>query len=438
MKVLLIGNGGREHALAWRLARSASVTRILCPNGNPGISLHAETPRVSLQLPEEWAAYARADGCDLAVVGPEGPLADGVADAMAARGIPVFGPVAAGARLEGSKAFCREVLEACGVAMARGAAFTDADEAKNFARSLGLPVVVKADGLASGKGVTVATSWKEAERAIEENLRDLRFGEASSVIVIEECLRGREVSLIALTDGECVYPLIPAEDYKRLGDGDVGPNTGGMGCAAPTPVMDEETLAWCYGEILVPVVAELRKRGIVYRGALYAGIMLTEDGPRVLEFNCRFGDPETQVLMPLIEGDLGEIFMACATGKLASMTSSAPRREGGPGRIGFRPDAAVTVVLASEGYPAKPITGRRIFGLSEFGNEADVMVFHAGTSRGDDGEVITSGGRVLCATAWAPTILAAKTRAEYVCSRIKFSGMNWRRDIGSRALQSEG
>jgi phosphoribosylamine--glycine ligase len=438
MKVLLIGNGGREHALAWRLGASPSVSRIICPNGNPGIARHAETPRVSLQLPEEWAAYARAEGCDLAVIGPEGPLAAGVADAMIARGIPAFGPVAAGARLESSKAFCREVLEACDVPMARGSVFTDADEAKAFARSLGLPVVVKADGLAAGKGVTVAATWDETDAAIVENLRDLRFGEASSVIVIEECLRGREVSLIALTDGECVYPLIPAEDYKRLGDGDVGPNTGGMGCAAPTPVMNEETLAWCYGEILVPVVEELRKRGIVYRGALYAGIMLTDDGPRVLEFNCRFGDPETQVLMPLIEGNLGEIFMACATGNLAPMTSSAPHREGEPGRIGFRPDAAVTVVLASEGYPANPRTGVPISGLSEFDGESDVMVFHAGTKQGDDGAVITAGGRVLCATAWAPTVLAAKARAEYVCSRLNFSGMNWRRDIGSRALQSEG
>lgn len=436
--MLLIGTGGREHALAWRLAQSPSVSRIICPNGNPGIARHADTPHASLRYPEEWAAFARAEGCDLAVVGPEGPLCDGVADAMAARGIPVFGPVAAGAKLEGSKAFCREVLEACGVPMARGAAFTDAGEARAFARGLGLPVVIKADGLAAGKGVTVAATWEEAEAAIDENLRDLRFGEASSVIVIEECLRGREVSLIALTDGECVYPLLPAEDYKRLGDGDVGPNTGGMGCAAPTPVMNEETLAWCYGEILVPVIEELRRRGIVYRGALYAGIMLTEDGPRVLEFNARFGDPETQVLMPLIEGDLGEIFLACATGKLAPMTASSAHRAGEPGRIGFRPDAAVTVVLASEGYPANPKTGRPISGLELFDAESDVMVFHAGTTRAGDGGITTAGGRVLCATAWAPTILAAKARAEYVCGRLYFSGMNWRRDIGSRALHREG
>lgn len=425
MRILLIGGGGREHALAWRLAQCPSVSGIVCPGGNPGIARHARVDVAPGRAPEDWAGLAREERIDLVVVGPEAPLADGVADAVRARGIACFGPGAAGAALEASKAFTKKLLLEHGIPTARGEWFTDPAKALDFADSLGLPVVIKADGLAAGKGVTVATNREEARRAIEECLVHDRFGAAGSTVLVEECLSGPEVSLIALVDGERVRPLLPAEDYKRALDGDLGPNTGGMGACAPTPVMDEEAHAFAFGEILVPTVNALRARGIEYRGALFAGLMMTADGPKVLEYNCRFGDPETQVLMPLIEGDFAAALLDCAEGR-------------DPGPIGFTPDHALTIVLASGGYPGEFRRGLPIRGLEDCAGDAGQVAFQSGTLRAPDGQVVTAGGRVACATAWGPTLAVARQRAENLCARIDFEGISRRRDIGSRALRHGG
>lgn len=425
MRILLVGGGGREHALAWRLSQCASVQGIVCPGGNPGIARHARVDLPPARTPEDWAGLAREERIDLVVVGPEAPLADGIGDALRARGIPCFGPGADGAALEASKAFTKKLLLDHNIPTARGDWFTDAARACDFADSLGTPVVVKADGLAAGKGVTVAATREEAHRAVRECLVDARFGTAGSTVLVEECLTGPEVSLIALVDGERVHPLPPAEDYKRAFDRDEGPNTGGMGACAPTPVMDHETYAWVFGEILRPTVDALRAKGIDYRGALFAGLMLTPEGPKVLEYNCRFGDPETQVLMPLIEGDFAAALLACAEG-----------RDSGP--IGFSPEHALTIVLASGGYPGEFRRGVPIVGLESGNHGPGCMVFHSGTARGADGQLVTAGGRVACATAWAPTLGAAKERAENLCARLEFEGISRRRDIGSRALSHGG
>jgi phosphoribosylamine--glycine ligase len=317
-----------------------------------------------------------------------------------------------------------------GIPTARSETFRDAAAAKDFARALGLPVVIKADGLAAGKGVAVAATWAEAEEAIDSNLRDHRFGAASASIIVEEFLHGEEASLLAITDGDCVWPLPPAEDYKRLRDGDRGPNTGGMGAFAPTPVLPEEALNDAWREVLVPAVRAMRDRGIVFRGVLYAGLMLTPQGTRVLEFNARFGDPETQVLMPLIEGDLAEAMLAAAEGRLGAFM-------GGRGAPGVRPDCAMTVVLAAEGYPDAPRRGDVIEGAEGLPDDTRAVLFHAGTARDAEGRIVTAGGRVLCATGVGGTLAEARRRAEGICGRVRWRGMQRRHDIGSRAQRRE-
>jgi phosphoribosylamine--glycine ligase len=426
MKILLVGNGGREHALAWRLHRSPSVSRIICPNGNPGIERFAECPAAALKGPAQWAEYARKAGADLVVVGPEAPLADGVGDAVRKAGIPVFGPDAEGAKIESSKAWSKEVMRAAGVPTAAFDSFDDAARAKDFARSLGLPVVIKADGLAAGKGVTVATTWEEAEQAIDENLLGRRFGDSSGRVLIEEFMTGDEASIFGLCDGTTVYPLVAAQDHKRALDGDRGPNTGGMGAYAPAPMVLEEVFTAAYGEVLVPTLQELRRRGIDYRGVLYAGLMLTDEGPKVVEFNCRFGDPETQVVLPLVEGDFGEILMACAEGRLAPLTQQ--------GAITTSPAHAATVVLASGGYPGDYKTGLPISGLEQWDEEENAVVFHAGTKRDAEGRIVTAGGRVLACTAWDNSLARAVERAYKMAGSIDFEQKHYRRDIAHRAL----
>ncbi len=433
MKILLVGSGGREHALAWRLAQCPSVDSILCPNGNPGIAHHAETPMMELGSPSQWVDLALEKKTDLVVVGPEAPLAAGLADECLARGIRVFGPQRAAARLESSKAFAKEIMNAAEIPTARAEVFSDYDAAKDYARSLGLPVVIKADGLAAGKGVAICETWKDVEQTLAAHLRDHQFGEASASVLVEEFLVGEEASLIAITDGEEVWPLSPSQDHKRAFDGDLGPNTGGMGAYAPAPVVTEEILAASLGSVLRPAVHELAGRGIPFCGVLYAGLMITADGPRVLEFNCRFGDPECQVLMPLLEGDLAEGLLACAEGRLARHVfpsgGSAPASP-----LGLRPDHAVVVVMAADGYPGDFSTGHRVDGLREsYGDSA--MVFHAGTKFDPDGAVVTSGGRVLGLTAWGPSLEATCSRAYALAEGIRFEGARFRRDIAHRALQ---
>jgi phosphoribosylamine--glycine ligase len=432
MKVLLVGNGGREHALAWRLAQCASVDRIVCPNGNPGISLHADTPSLALNSMAEWAEYARQQRTDLVVIGPEAPLAAGLADECEARGIRVFGPRSAAARLESSKAFAKEIMLAANIPTAQSGTFSDFDQAKKFARSLGLPVVIKADGLAAGKGVAICESWEDVDATLAGHLRDHHFGAASSVVLVEEFLQGEEASLIAITDGEEVWPLSPSQDHKRAYDGDTGPNTGGMGAYAPAPVVSEELLSVCMGEVMRPAVQELGRRGIPFVGVLYAGLMITSDGPRVLEFNCRFGDPECQVLMPLLEGDLAEGMLACAEHRLARHLYRGGSADA-HSALGLRPDHAVVVVMASGGYPGKFTTGHVISGLRDsWGN--DQIVFQAGTSRREDGTIVTSGGRVLGLTAWGPSLDSTVHRAYDLADGIHFEGARFRRDIAHRAL----
>lgn len=434
MKILLVGNGGREHALAWRLSQSASVAGILCPGGNPGIARHAEVAIPAPKGPDAWAELALRERIDLVVVGPEAPLAEGLADACARRGVRVFGPTQAGARLEASKAFSKEVMLAAGIPTASSETFTELAPALDYARHLrgadGRTVVIKADGLAAGKGVVIATTLEEIESTLRSFLVDGRFGDASRRVVIEEFLDGEEVSVLALTDGESVWPLAPAQDHKRIFDGDRGPNTGGMGAYAPAPVASEEVMAAAYGDVLVSAVRELARRGIVYRGVLYAGLMLTRDGIKVLEFNCRFGDPETQVLMPLFEGDLGETLLACAEGRLGKLMLPGASSTGAPG---VRPLHAACVVVASAGYPGDIETGRVINGLDgDFGH--DCVVFHAGTRRDEQGRVVTAGGRVLGITAWGLSLQSCLARAYQIASLVSFEGAQLRRDIGARAL----
>lgn len=432
MRVLLVGNGGREHALAWRLVRSPSVIQVTCPGGNPGIATVAMTPPAIPKSNGEWVEFAKEYRSDLVVIGPEAPLAAGLADDLVAAGFPVFGPPKAGAMIEASKKFSKRVMAEAGIPTAASESFTDAVKAKDYARSLGLPVVIKADGLAAGKGVTVAMKWEEAAAAIDENLLTRRFGDSSAEILVEEFMEGEEASIFGLCDGECVYPLVPAQDHKRVFDGDEGPNTGGMGAYAPAPVVSEEIFAAAFAQVFRPLVDWFRKNGIVYRGVIYAGLMLTGDAIKVVEFNCRFGDPETQAVLPLLDGDFGEILLACAEGRLAPMTMAA----GADGQAGIltRPDHAITVVLASGGYPGDFGKGHVITGLESAEQSDQEVVFHAGTAFDAQGRVVTAGGRVLACTAWDTTLAKARDRAYDLAGRIEFKGRHFRRDIAWRAL----
>ena len=432
MTVCVVGSGGREHALALALARSDDV--VVTP-GNPGMAgtcAERHPVRVTAAPPEEIEA-------SLVVIGPEAPLVDGLADRLRAAGRPVVGPGADGARLEGSKAFMKEVLVAAGVPTARHGVFTSAGEATAFLRSLpGPPWVVKTDGLAAGKGVLVAGSLEEAEADVVAKLGGA-FGDAGRRVVVEEGLSGPECSLLVLCDGRDVVPLAPAQDFKRVGDGDAGPNTGGMGAYSPVPGVDASVVDRIMAEAVEPVVAELRRRGIDYRGVLYAGLMLTAEGPKVLEYNIRFGDPEAQVVLPRCSGDVGALLAAVAGGRLRSAGREARTVAGvGAGGAGTSADAAVCVVLATDGYPASPRSGDVIRGLGADGQLADpvegVTVLHAGTRAGVDGTgFVTAGGRVLDVVAVGPTLAEARRRAYEGAGRVSWDGVQYRRDIARAA-----
>jgi phosphoribosylamine--glycine ligase len=416
MKVCVVGGGGREHALAHVLSRTADV--VVTP-GNPGM---ADPIRVSGRPAHEIEA-------DLVVIGPEAPLVDGLADRLRAEGRAVMGPGAAGARLEGSKGFMKEMLAEAGVPTARFAGFGAAqhDEALAYLRRLPGPWVIKTDGLAAGKGVLVARTLEEAEADVTAKLSGTAFGDAGRRIVIEEGLEGEECSLLVLFDGTTAVPLLPAQDFKRIGDDDRGPNTGGMGAYAPMPHVPADRIDTIMATAVEPLIATLKARGIEYRGVLYAGLMLGDEGPKVIEYNVRFGDPEAQVVLPLLSCDAAELFMAVATGTLARIPAPT-----------FSTDAAVCVVLASPGYPESPRTGDPIAGLDASGQSTapseGVTVFHAGTSRPDPaGPFLTSGGRVLGVTALAPTLGAARARAYAVLEPIHWDGMLVRGDIAARA-----
>ncbi len=418
MKVCVVGSGGREHALANVLARTADV--VVTP-GNPGMDAPI---RVTAQPIEEIDA-------DLVVIGPEAPLVDGLADRLRAQGRAVMGPGAAGALLEGSKGFMKQMLAAAGVPTARFAAFGAAERAQalDYLRQLPGPWVVKTDGLAAGKGVLVARTIEEAQADVTAKLSGEAFGEAGQRIVIEEGLEGEECSLLVLFDGTTAVPLLPAQDFKRIGDDDRGPNTGGMGAYAPMPRIGAAQVDAIMATAVEPLIATLRTRGIDYRGVLYAGLMLGDDGPKVIEYNVRFGDPEAQVVIPLLSCDAAELFMAVATGSLRRVPAPT-----------FSTDAAVCVVLASPGYPEHPQTGGVITGLDPSGRSTaaveGVTVFHAGTSRPDPtGPFVTAGGRVLGVTAVAPTLAAARAKAYAALEPIHWDGMLVRSDIAARAAR---
>lgn len=421
MKVLVLGGGGREHALVWKLKQSPSVEQVYCIPGNPGIAQLAECADIALQDHAALAEFVKANRIALTVVGPEGPLVEGVSDYFAAQGLALFGPSKAAARLEGSKAFCKELMAKYAIPTAAYAVFTEPAPAKDYIRQQGAPIVVKADGLAAGKGVVVAATVEEAQSAVDSIMSDRVFGEAGACLVVEEFMAGEEASLLAFTDGKTIRPMIAAQDHKRVYDNDEGPNTGGMGTYAPAPVLTEELRQQVVREILEPVVKAMEQEGCPYQGCLYAGLMLTADGPKVVEFNARFGDPETQVVLPLLQSDLAQIMLACAEGRLDEMT------------IEWNRQAAVCVVLAAGGYPGNYEKGLPITGL-ETAESQGAFVFHAGTAS-QAGQTVTAGGRVLGVTAIGDTIAKAVHNTYEAVQCIRFDGMHYRRDIARRALE---
>lgn len=420
MKILLIGGGGREHALAWKLAQSPRVEKIYCVPGNPGIATVAECVAIDITDNEALGKFALEHSIGLTVVGPELPLTNGLADHFAALNLKVFGPSQKAAQLEGSKAFAKEIMHKYHIPTAASAAFTELDSALAYIKEQGAPIVVKADGLAAGKGVVVAMTVAEAVDAVTMMMRDKAFGSAGNLVVIEEYLEGEEASLLAFTDGITVVPMVAAQDHKRIFDNDQGPNTGGMGTYAPAPVVTPAVWEQVRREVLQPVVDAMRQEGIIYKGCLYAGLMITAQGPKVIEFNARFGDPETQVVLPLLVSDLVDIMEACADGRLADIT------------IEWDDKAAVCVVLAAGGYPGSYNKGDTITGLDQAESQG-AMVFHAGTGS-KNGQVVTQGGRVLGVTAVANNLREAVDKVYQAVPAIHFDGMQYRKDIAHRAF----
>jgi phosphoribosylamine--glycine ligase len=425
MRVLVVGSGGREHALVWRLARDPSVSELLAAPGNPGIARLATCVPIAADDLGGLVSLAEREDVDLTVVGPEGPLVAGLADRLSERGRASFGPSAAAARLEGSKAWAKALCERHGIPAGGSRSARTVDEAADALDAFGPPYVVKADGLAAGKGVVITEDREQAVRAIELALVEGAFGEAGSTVVVEEFLEGREVSAFALADGTTAVLLAFAQDFKRVGDDDAGPNTGGMGAYTPVPFLDATTVEQIRTHVLERTVSAMAAEGAPYRGVLYAGLMLTERGPRVLEFNCRFGDPETQVILPLLGSEPAGSFLACAGGAL------------GDAAIELRPGACVTVVVASAGYPAPGPAGSEISGLEAAEDVAGVTVFHSGTAE-RQGRVVTAGGRVLSVSAVGPSIGEARQRAYEAVGRVWFEGMQHRTDIAALAAKEEG
>ncbi|NMF66968.1 phosphoribosylamine--glycine ligase [Brasilonema octagenarum] len=427
MKVLVIGNGGREHALAWKLLQSKQIEQVVCVPGNGGTASMEGCQNLSLAVDdfEAIAQFAKDQNITLVVVGPEVPLAKGITDYLKSLGLMVFGPTKAGAQIEASKAWAKALMQEAGIPTARAAVFTEAAAAKSYVKGQGAPIVVKADGLAAGKGVIVAQTVEQAHAGIDAMFGG-EFGSAGKFVVIEECLTGQEVSVLALTDGLTIRPLLAAQDHKRIGEGDTGENTGGMGAYAPAPIATPELMAKVQKQVLEKAIAILRKKGIDYRGVLYAGLMITPNGDfKVLEFNCRFGDPETQVVLPLLETPLEELILACVEQRLAQMPP-----------IAWKQGAAVTVVAASGGYPGAYEKGKVITGIPE-AQALGTTVFHAGTKAFPGGsektrQVVTDGGRVLNITAVGENFEHALTQAYAGTQCIHFEGMYYRRDIGHR------
>jgi phosphoribosylamine---glycine ligase len=420
VRVLVVGGGGREHALTRKLSQNPTIDKMFAAPGNAGIEELAQCEPLDPADAGAIADFVEGQGIDLTVVGPEVPLVAGLADELLGRGLAVFGPTLAAARIEGSKAWAKEVMTAAGAPTAKARAFSEPDAAKEFLDALRPPYVVKADGLAAGKGVFICGEREQAIEAIEHCLVDRELGEAGARVVVEEHLEGEELSVFCLTDGRTILPLSEAQDFKRALDGDRGPNTGGMGAYSPVTHVPPGTVSRAVDEIFRPVVRELERRGARYQGLLYGGLMITADGPKALEFNCRFGDPETQAVIPRLESDLAELLLACAEGNLHVY---APR---------WSPQACATVVLASAGYPRTYKSGFPIEGLDEAARVDGVQVFHAGTAR-RGGQVVTAGGRVLAVSALGRDLREARERAYAAAKKVSFEGMTYRRDIALAA-----
>ncbi len=421
MKILVIGGGGREHALAWKLAGDSRRPDVYCAPGNAGTAAVATNLNVGAEDLDGLLAWAQREKPDLTVVGPEVPLCAGIADRFEDAGLRVFGPSKAAAEVEGSKLFCKDVMDAGGVPTAAFQSFTSREPALAYIAERSLPIVIKADGLAAGKGVFVCTTSAEVDDALDQILVTRAFGEAGDRFIVEECLKGEEASILALVDGEHVVMLASSQDHKRVFNSDMGPNTGGMGAYSPAPLVTDDMWPAIREQVFDRTLAELRKRGIIYKGVLYAGLMIGADGLKVLEFNCRFGDPETQVVLPRIAGDLIPALEACVDGTLSEDL------------VAWRDEACVSVVMASGGYPGPYEKGKPIEGLEEAGALDDVVVFHAGTKL-ENGGAVTSGGRVLNVTALGSDLKTAVATAYYAVAKLRFDQCQYRTDIAAKAL----
>ena len=420
MNILILGGGGREHALAWAVLQNPKCDRLIVAPGNAGIDKIAECAALDITDGEAVVGFAVEESIDFVIIGPEGPLAAGVADALMAAGVLVFGPSRDAARLEASKTFTKEICDACGAPTAGWARFTDAASAQAYVTARGAPIVVKADGLAAGKGVVVAETVDQALAAITDMFGGA-FGAAGAEVVIEDFMAGEEASFFVLSDGQNVRPIGTAQDHKRIGDGDTGPNTGGMGAYSPAPILSDAVAALALEQIVKPTVAEMAKRGTPYRGVLYAGLMIENGQPRLVEYNARFGDPECQVLMMRLGGQALDLMLACAEGRLAEVA------------VNWADDHALTVVMAAKGYPGAYAKGSVIAGLEGLPEDSHQMVFHAGT-KAVDGTIRADGGRVLNVTARGATLQEARDRAYGMVAQVDWPEGNYRQDIGWRAL----
>ena len=420
MKVLVIGSGGREHALVWKISQSPMVDKIYCAPGNAGIGQMAECVAIKAEDLDGLLDFALQNEIGLTVVGPEVPLTMGIVDKVQEKGLKIFGPSGRAAEIEGSKTFAKDLMAKYGIPTAKYGAFTDAAEAKAFLAEVGLPCVVKADGLAAGKGVLICETKEEAETAVDDILVDNKFGNAGSRVVVEEFLTGQEVSMLAFSDGKTIVPMVSSQDHKRIWDGDKGLNTGGMGAYSPAPIYTPDVHEIVVPQVLEATIKAMEQEGRPFAGILYAGLMLTADGPKVLEFNARFGDPETQAVLPRLKSDLVEIFLAIIDGRLSEMN------------IQWHEEAAVCVVMASGGYPESSDKGRVITGLEDAA-ETGAIVFHAGTKE-TDGNIVTNGGRVLGISALGKDIAEAIANAYRGVEKITFENMQYRTDIGKKAF----
>ncbi len=421
MKILVVGGGGREHALAWKIKQSPLVRQVFCASGNGGIQGIADCVDISSSNIPGLIEFVRRERIDFTVVGPEQPLADGIVDEFEKQGFRIFGPSRAAAQLEASKGFAKQFMKRHGIPTAQFEIFDNYEAARTYLKSLDPPVVVKADGLAAGKGALVCRNIKDTITALDDMMLKDMFGEAGKKVVIEEFLEGQELSVLAISDGQTAMPLVPAQDHKPIFDGDKGPNTGGMGAFAPVGFADQHFMARVQSEILDPVIRGFAGEGIQYKGVLYAGLMVTSEGPKVIEFNVRFGDPETQAILPLLDFDLVELLMEASAGKL-------------PEALKFKAGNCTCVVLASEGYPGRYEKGKEIFGLMSADLGDEVSIFHAGT-RLDDGKFFTSGGRVMGVTAYGDTLQQSIDRAYQAAGKVHFEGVYYRSDIGQKGLR---